>query len=272
MQDLPTDWTALCALVFLLGMRHGFDADHLATIDGLTRLTRRRGGAFARWCGALFSLGHGAVVLAIAALVGSASERWVPPEWVDDFGAAVSIAFLLGLGIFNLRAVLAAAPGEMVAPVGLKGRWLGRLAQARSPVGVAGVGALFALSFDTLSQSALFAATATQFGGVERALLLGGLFVAGMLATDGLNGWWIARLIARADQVAVLASRVMGAAVAGVSLLVAALGIARWASPAFEAWTEGRELGFGATVLAVIALGYGLALWLARRPSALTQP
>ena len=51
MHDLPTDWTALCALVFLLGMRHGFDADHLATIDGLTRLTRRRGGAFARWCG-----------------------------------------------------------------------------------------------------------------------------------------------------------------------------------------------------------------------------
>ena len=135
MHDLPTDWTALCALVFLLGMRHGFDADHLATIDGLTRLTRRRGGAFARWCGALFSLGHGAVVLAIAALVGSASERWVPPEWVDDFGAAVSIAFLLGLGIFNLRAVLAAAPGEMVAPVGLKGRWLGRLAHEAEAIG-----------------------------------------------------------------------------------------------------------------------------------------
>ena len=42
MHDLPTDWGALCALVFLLGMRHGFDADHLATIDGLTRLNRRR--------------------------------------------------------------------------------------------------------------------------------------------------------------------------------------------------------------------------------------
>ena len=77
-----------------------------------------------------------------------------------------------------------------------------------------------------------------------------------------------ARLIARADQIAVVASRVMGAAVAGVSLLVAALGVARWTSPAFEAWTEGRELAFGATVLAVIALGYGLALWLARRQAA----
>lgn len=270
MHDLPTDWTALCALVFLLGMRHGFDADHLATIDGLTRLSRRRGAGFAGGCGALFSLGHGAVVLVIAALVGSASAQWVPPEWVDGFGSAVSITFLLGLGVVNLRAVLAAAPGELVAPVGLKGRWLGRLAQARSPLGVAGVGALFALSFDTLSQSALFAATATHFGGVGRALVLGGLFVLGMLVTDGLNGWWIARLIARADQIAVVASRVMGAAVAGVSLLVAALGIARWTSPAFEAWTEGRELAFGTTVLAVIALGYGLALWLARRARPMT--
>src|SRR5574343_389210 len=218
--------------------------------------------------GALFSLGHGAVVLLIAAGVGSASAHWVPPAWVEGFGAAVSIAFLLGLGVLNLRAVLAAGPGEVLAPVGLKGRWLGRLTQARSPLGVAGVGALFALSFDTLSQAALFAASATPFGGPGRALVLGGLFVAGMLATDGLNGWWIARLIARADQLAVVASRVMGAAVAGVSLLVAALGIARWALPAVDAWTEGRELGFGATVLAVLPLGYGLARWLARRAPA----
>jgi high-affinity nickel-transport protein len=268
MHDLPTDWSALCALVFLLGMRHGFDADHLATIDGLTRLNQRRGGWIARWCGTLFSLGHGAVVLGIAALVGVASTHWVPPEWVDSFGSAVSVAFLLGLGIANLHAVMAAAPGELVSPVGFKGRWLGRLVQARSPLGVAGVGAMFALSFDTLSQSALFAATATQFGGPGRALALGGLFVAGMLATDGLNGWWIAKLIARADQIAVIASRVMGAAVAGVSLLVAALGIARWAWPAFENWTEGRELAFGTTVLAVMVLSYGLALWLARRQRA----
>lgn len=269
MHDLPTDWTALCAVVFLLGMRHGFDADHLATIDGLTRLNRRADRAWSRRCGALFSLGHGAVVMVIAALVGLASTHWAPPGWLDGLGTLISIAFLLALGVLNLRAVLAAEPGTPVAPVGLKGRWLGRLTQARSPLGVAGVGSLFALSFDTVSQSALFAATASQFGGVERALMLGGLFVAGMLLTDGLNGWWIDHLIARADQVAALASRVMGLAVAGVSLLVAALGIARWASPAFEDWTEGRELAFGLMVLAVVSAGYLLALvWARRRPVA----
>ena len=32
MPALPSEWSALCALVFLLGLRHGFDADHLAAI------------------------------------------------------------------------------------------------------------------------------------------------------------------------------------------------------------------------------------------------
>jgi high-affinity nickel-transport protein len=264
MHDLPTDWSALCAVVFLLGMRHGFDADHLATIDGLTRLNQGRGLGVARYCGTLFSLGHGLVVMLIATFVGAVSERWEAPEWLDVLGAWISIAFLLGLGLLNLRAVLAAAPGEIVAPVGWKGRWLGRLTQARSPAGVAGVGALFALSFDTVSQSALFAATATQFGGVAHALLLGGLFVLGMLVTDGLNGWWIARLIARADQIAALASRLMGAAVAAVSLLVGALGVAKMLSPAFDGWAEGKELMFGAIVVVTVGLSYGLARGLAR--------
>lgn len=272
MHNLPTDWSALCALVFLLGMRHGFDADHLATIDGLTRLNQRRGLALARYCGALFSAGHGLVVMVIAVVVGSASARWVPPEWLDAFGAWVSIAFLLALGLVNLRAVLATPAGQTVALVGVKGRLLGSFlgrvlghtAQARSPLGVAAVGALFALSFDTISQAVLFAATATQFGGLAHAVVLGGLFVLGMLATDGLNGWWISRLIARADEIAALASRIMGAAVAGVSLLVAALGVGKLLSPAVGGWSEGKELALGTVVVGVIALSYLFAMAMAR--------
>ncbi len=41
MDELPATWTALCMLAFVLGARHGFDADHLATIDGLTRYNAR---------------------------------------------------------------------------------------------------------------------------------------------------------------------------------------------------------------------------------------
>jgi len=157
MHELPTEWTALCALVFLLGLKHGFDADHLATIDGLTRYNVRQQRWFGRYCGALFSLGYGVVVLAIALGVGVASERWDAPAWLEVFGAWTSILFLTLIGIVNLYAVLNTAPDQVVAPVGLKGRLLGRLNQAGHPLTVALVGALFALSFDTVSQSALFA-------------------------------------------------------------------------------------------------------------------
>ena len=64
MENLPTDWLSLLILTFVLGMKHGFDADHLATIDGLTRYNAHRNPRLARYCGTLFSLGHGAVVMA----------------------------------------------------------------------------------------------------------------------------------------------------------------------------------------------------------------
>ncbi len=265
MHDLPTEWTALAALVFLLGLKHGFDADHLATIDGLTRYNARNRHPWARYCGALFSLGHGAVVMLIALAVGWASERWTTPEWLDLSGTLISLAFLTLLGVINLRAVLAAAPDEVVAPVGFKGRFLGRLNRAGHPGLVAFVGALFALSFDTVSQAALFAMTATHFGGVGHALALGLLFTLGMLVTDGINGLWISRLIARADQIAVIASRVMSLAVASVSLLVAGFGVAKLALPAVDRWSDGKELAFGAVVVALILSSFLLARALARR-------
>jgi len=43
------DWTSLLILTFVLGMKHGFDADHLATIDGLTRYNARRRPGLARF-------------------------------------------------------------------------------------------------------------------------------------------------------------------------------------------------------------------------------
>ncbi len=268
MHELPTEWTALCSLVFLLGLKHGFDADHLATIDGLTRYNARSGRYFARYCGALFSLGHGAIVVVIAIAVGAASDRWDAPEWLEQFGAWTSIAFLTLIGIVNLHAVLSASPGQVVAPIGVKGRLLGRLNRASHPLTVALVGAVFALSFDTISQSALFALTAAQFGGVAHALFLGLLFVLGMLVTDGINGLWISRLIARADQLACIASRVMSLAISGVSLLVAGFGVAKLALPTVEAWSEGKELAFGSVVVVTIALSFAAALLLARRTAA----
>jgi nickel/cobalt transporter (NiCoT) family protein len=262
-QDLPADWGALCLLVFLLGMRHGLDADHLAAIDGLTRIRARRGQRHARYCGALFSIGHGAVVLTIAFVAGTVGARWQTPPWFGTLGGALSIALLTLVGVVNLRALMQAPAGVPVALVGIRGRLvdrlLGGLGQRSGGWAVMGVGALFAVSFDTLSQSALFAVMAAQFGGVAHALTLGLLFVLGMVVSDGANGWWVARLIDRTDRMAVAASRVMTLAVACVSLLVAALGASRMASPWMGGWLEGKELAIGLGVMVLIAASYALA-------------
>jgi nickel/cobalt transporter (NiCoT) family protein len=263
---MPQDWIAFASLVFVLGMKHGFDADHLATIDGLTRYNAHRNPALARFCGVLFSLGHGAVVMLIALLVSTLASQWKVPPWMEVFGALVSVAFLLTLGVLNLNAVLRADPAQLVRPLGLKGRFLGRLQHTAHPALVALVGALFAFSFDTMSQAALFALTATQYGGWEHALTLALLFMLGMLLTDGLNGLWISRLIRRADQTALVASRVMGLVVAGGSLSVAFFGMAKFVSPEINAWSEGKELIFGGALVTLVFLSFVFAVRLARRP------
>ena len=37
LSQLPNDWLALLAVVYALGLKHGMDPDHLATIDGIAR-------------------------------------------------------------------------------------------------------------------------------------------------------------------------------------------------------------------------------------------
>ena len=262
--DLPTEWSALLGLVFILGAKHGLDADHLATIDGLTRHNLRCMPARARWCGSLFSLGHGVVVMMIALGVGLASAAWQVPEWLDDLGTWISIAFLTLLGLLNLHAVLTAPADAMVAPLGIKAGLLSRLQATSHPLAIVAVGALFALSFDTVSQAALFAVTATRHGGVGHSLACGCAFTAGMLLADGANGLWIARLLRRADHRARIASRVMGLMVAAISFAVAGLGLARWRQADIAHWYEGKELLVGCGVIVLIGASFVLGNWLAR--------
>jgi high-affinity nickel-transport protein len=258
-------WLALCSLAFVLGARHGFDADHLATIDGLTRCNARTNPRLARGAGALFSLGHGTVVALVALVAGSLAAGWRTPAWLTVTGASVSVLFLFVLAFVNLRAVLVARPDAVVAPAGIRGRLLGRFLNTRRPWAVAAVGALFALSFDTVSQAALFALAAGRFGGMAHALFVALLFVLGMLAVDGANGLWISGLVRRADRTAAIASRVMTLAVAGVSLAVGVLTVAKILVPAVDEWAEGRELWAGGAVVAAVVAAFVGAMCAARR-------
>ena len=263
--SLPTDWLPLLGLAFVFGAKHGLDADHLATIDGLTRYNLRQAPGRARWCGSLFSLGHGAVVIAIAAAVGLASRHWEAPSWLDALGTWISIGFLLLIGTLNLHAVLSTPADTMVGPVGLRSLVLRRLQATSHPLAIAAVGALFALSFDTVSQAALMAAAANQHGGPGHALALGLAFTLGMLLADGINGLWIAGLLRRADRRARLASRAMGLLVAGLSFAVAGFGLVRLADAGIAGWYEGKELALGLAFIATVVAGYAAAALASRR-------
>src|SRR5438874_2717894 len=100
-----TDALGLAALVFVPGLKHGLDPDHLVAIDGFTRSTR------SRWCGLFFSLGHGVVVtlvgVGVARLVRSADQRAAAASRIMSIAVAFLCLALAGLGVAKYPASLA---------------------------------------------------------------------------------------------------------------------------------------------------------------------
>jgi nickel/cobalt transporter (NiCoT) family protein len=238
---------SLIALVFVLGLKHGLDPDHLVTIDGFTRTTR------SRWCGFFFSLGHGLVVTLVSVTVALVAAGARAPGWLELSGAWISIGVLTLLGGANLIAAVRTPAGRPVALVGARGHWLpARLAQASHPAVIAAVGAAFAISFDTVSHALLFSASA----GWALAALLGSVFTLGMMATDALNGWWIARLVAGADRRAAAASRLMSIAIAVLCLALAAYGLARYVLLELAAPVDAWAPFVGVATCAVVLAAY----------------
>ena len=226
------DALGLAALVFALGVKHGFDPDHLVAIDGFARSSSRSKPGLARRVGLYFSLGHGAIVTLVGLAVALYARDWQAPAWLEPLGATISIAVLGFLGTMNLFMAWRASPGELVAPAALRGRWVSeRLSGVSHPATIAAVGAAFALSFDTVSHAVVFSLSGATAAGWLFALVLGLVFTLGMVITDGLNGWWVARMVQRADARAAAASRWMSVAVGALCLAIAAGGLARVAVP-----------------------------------------
>ena len=264
MDALPTHWLSLVAVVFLLGLKHGLDADHLAAIDGLTRFNAGRRPLLSRWSGLLFSAGHGVIVTLVAVTVATVATSWRAPAWLDETGTWISIAFLALVGGVNLLAVIRTPRGEMVRPVGLRSRLFERLTRAEHPVLIAAVGAAFALSFDTISQAVLFSLTGSHVAGWLFAAALGLVFTGGMMATDALNGLWVSHLVRSADRRAAAASRVMSFAIAILALAIAGLAAARRALPALDEHMDAWGTPLGIAVVVTVALAYAVALRLTR--------
>ncbi len=181
------------ALLFVLGLRHGLDPDHIAVIDNITFRAMDERPKAAPWTGFLFSAGHSLSVMVIATLFGLAGRLF---RWPDGFAGLMSwlvIALLLWVGTLNLRALLSRAPyraqGWRHALVP------GWLKTSTHPLATLMIGALFGLVVDTAAQVATWGATAAAAGGLPAAAIVGACFAIGMVATDSADSWIVAALL-----------------------------------------------------------------------------
>ena len=219
--------------VFVLGLRHGADPDHLAAIDNLTRSSITARHALSRFVGALFAGGHSVMVLAIATLAGLlGSHIAVHGNALETAGTWVSIVTLFAIGAFNLRQL---SQGRVGPIAGLKSAMLPpALRAATNPLAAIAVGLLFGLGFDTSSQVATYALAFTSGAGILAAALIGLAFSLGMAVTDTLDSLLVYRLCTRAPLELVRATRVWITAVTSLAFVVGAYELAQvlgWQSP-----------------------------------------
>ncbi|WP_231372347.1 HoxN/HupN/NixA family nickel/cobalt transporter [Terracoccus sp. 273MFTsu3.1] len=200
---------------YTLGMRHAFDADHIAAIDNTTRKLLADGRQ-AMSVGFWFSLGHSSVVfvmvmlvaLGIRALAGALEDDGSALQQATGvWGTTVSGVFLVLIGLINLAALVGilkvfrrmraghydeAELERQLDKRGFLNRVLGRVTRAvRTPWHMYPVGLLFGLGFDTVTEVGLLviaggaAAAALPWYAV---LTLPVLFAAGMSLLDSLDG------------------------------------------------------------------------------------
>jgi nickel/cobalt transporter (NiCoT) family protein len=199
-------------VAYLFGLRHAFDADHIAAIDDTVRFMLQKGKR-PLGVGFFFSLGHSTIVVGLAiviAFAATAVKRELPQlqNVGGVIGACVSGVFLWVIGTLNLLVLLdilkiwqQAKAGmhshqhleALLAKRGLLNRlFRGRLQKLMNhswqmyPLGL-----LFGLGFDTASEVGLLAMTVGASAGnlpIAAVLSLPILFAAGMTLMDTTDG------------------------------------------------------------------------------------
>lgn len=212
----------IISFVFGLGLRHGLDLDHLATIDTITR-TVRANNQLSKRVGFLFSLGHGLVVIILSMIINNGFIRSQFPAWLEPLGSFISIFFLLLFGFLTLHNIVRHGK-KFHAPSSIRTFFIRYLKQFNA-FWIILTGALFAFSFDTFSQITLFSLSMSSNKPWVFSALLGVVFMLGMMATDGLNGLIVSSLIQRADKVSFFISKALGFFIACFSLILGGLSL-----------------------------------------------
>ncbi|CAI5962381.1 unnamed protein product [Closterium sp. NIES-64] len=200
---------------YMLGMRHAFDADHIAAIDNTTRKFLAEGRRTLT-VGFWFALGHSSVVFLAALIIAVGFKAFAGEVESEEsqlhvilglVGALVSSLFLLLIGAINLLVLIhlvkvfrAMRKGtaretdleDLTLQGGLFTRCLGRVAALiKHPPQMYLLGFLFGLGFDTATEVALlFMAAGAASSGLPwfAILCLPVIFAAGMTLLDTIDG------------------------------------------------------------------------------------
>ena len=246
---------ATLGLAALLGFRHGFDADHIAVVDGMTRSRQlHRNYWTARLVGLQFAAGHSAAILVAALLM--FGQGAALPAWLDGLGVVISLVLLLVIAASNLAHALTpvaegAQPGSTKGPMGPMAALLLRITGRELHPALVGVA--FAMSLDSLAQAAFFASHggSSAAGGISAVALLAAVFGGGMMLADAGNGLLLAWFAQRSDRLARHASRFSSAFIAVVALgTVAAIALRETQAGFAQAWEQaGIWTGVGLVLL-----------------------
>ena len=246
-------------LMFVLGLRHGLDPDHIACIDGLTWRALNQDHEHAHWIGSLFAIGHGLLVTGIAVGVSQLTHSVSVPEPVVLVFGWVPTVLLLLVGTLNLRLLLRQDPAFV--PTGWKLKLIPqRLRNHSSPWAVVVIGVLFATVFDTATQASAWGYVASNRGGGLLAAFLAGLvFTLGMVITDTLDGRLICRIGRGADGQATgrRFRRTLGWLIVAISYGVAVYNIGKALIPSIEL----DDFAFSLTGGALIAVMFLIWAW-----------
>lgn len=190
---------------FLLGLRHGLDADHLAMIDNITRKlgSESRENSFV---GTFFAAGHSVTVTAMALVVITLANAFLPYEaFLQILGVGISagllyvIAFINILILANLIRVWkrkeSFASKDTASIGGLYSKIYGRLALFVSRQWqMLGVGMLFGVAFDTVSEVGALSLSALLAHSPFYAILPVLLFDIGVITSDTTDGFVMKRV------------------------------------------------------------------------------
>ena len=226
--DHPVFSIGVGILAYTFGLRHAFDADHIAAVDNTTRKlmadnAEKEAAGVARAeirkplsVGFWFSLGHSTIVFGLAFLLSAGVKALAGLVESDDselhsvtgvVGASVSGVFLWVLGILNLVVLFGilkvfremrtgrydeAQLEDHLNKRGFMNRFLGGLTKSvRKAWHIYPIGVLFGLGFDTATEIGLLvlAGGAAAFNLPFYAILvLPILFAAGMCLMDTTDG------------------------------------------------------------------------------------